>query len=439
MDTKDTTKPNFPWGEHESERVEFKQTWSDTAQKTMIAFANTYGGTLYFGVKDDGTPLGVDDYDKIERSIFSFARNGVEPDMSKLVRVNPIHTPDGKIIVAAQVLLGDDRPYTFKNKSWTNGGVFIRVGSSSLQAKRSEIMSMAKDLIPWEERISRRQDLSFDEARRICEGRSVSFSQANFVGYGITDTHGRYTNLGLLLSDQNTENLKLSEFLGDGGRFSGGLTLTGSILRQREDALAYLKKVNSPRVTKTSGPEERIDAYPWPPVAVREALTNCIVHRDFNIDLASPTTVNIFPDRMVFQTIATLPEGLTIEDLYLDGFSFCKNRYLSDLFLRLHWMEKSGSGFTDIFSGYAKSPLKPSCTCSTRIFRITLPKLLEAANLREKILGLINAFGYLSAKELEEKTNAARSTLNKALKELVDAEQIVKNGAGRNTSYSPKN
>ena len=59
-----------------------------------------------------------------------------------------------------------------------------RLGSSSVQAGRSEIMSMAKDLIPWEDRISRRQDLSFEEARCICTNRGLPFSLANVVGYG---------------------------------------------------------------------------------------------------------------------------------------------------------------------------------------------------------------------------------------------------------------
>ena len=424
------------WAEHESERVEFKQTWSETAQKTMIAFANSFGGTIYFGVADDAQAIGIDSFDKIERAVFTFARNGVEPDMSGLVRVRPIHLPDGKTIAAVQILPGDDRPYAFKNKSWTNGGVYIRVGSSSLQAKRAEIMGMAKDLIPWEERMARRQDLTFEEARRICASRGLSFSEANYVGYGITDTYGRFTNFGLLISDQNIENLKISEFLGEGGRFSGGPTFAGSILRQREDALQFLSQKNVPKSVKVPGPEERVDAYLWPPIAVREALTNCIVHRDFNIDLASPTAVNIFADRMVFQTIAALPEGLMIEDLYQDGFSFCRNRYLSDLFQRLHWMEKAGSGFTDIFLSYANSALKPSCTCSNRIFKITLPKLLETTNLNEKVLALIRANGSLSARELETKIDAARSTLNKALKELVDTQQIVRIGAGRSTRYS---
>ncbi|MDO5530664.1 RNA-binding domain-containing protein [Sutterella sp.] len=431
------TETTQPWGRHESERVEFKQAWSDTAQKTMIAFANTYGGTIYFGVDNDGKGVGVEDFDRIERTVFTFARNGVEPDMSSLIRVKPIALPDGKTVAAVQVLLGDDRPYAFKNKNWTNGGVFIRVGSSSLQAERSEIMGMAKDLIPWEERIARFQDLTFEEARRICQTRAVPFSEANFVGYGIADTYGRFTNFGLLLSDQNREHIKISEFLGEDDRYSGGPELKGSILKQREDALKILEQNNLPRSTKTTDGEERIDVNPWPPVAVREALTNCIVHRDFNIDLPSPTTVNIFADRMVFQTVATLPAGLTIEDLYQDGFSFCRNRFLSELFLRLRWMEKAGSGFADIFAGYEESFLKPSCACSTRIFKITLPKLQKSPTLNEKVAALIREYGSLSPKELQGKVNVPRSTLNKALKELVDSKMILRTGAGRSTCYIP--
>ena len=392
---------------------------------------------IFFGVADDGQPVGVQSFDKIERAVFTFARNGVEPDMSGLIKVKPIHLADGKVVAEVQILPGDDRPYSFKDKSWTNGGVFVRLGSSSLQASRSEIMSMAKDLIPWEERISRRQDLSFEEARRICSNRGLPFSPVNFVGYGIQDTHGRFTTVGRLISDQNDENLKISQFLGEDGRFSGGVTLSGSILKQREDALQYLAQINVAKSVKVAGPQERIDTYLWPPIAVREALTNCIVHRDFNIDLASPTTVNIFGDRMVFQTISTMPAGVSLDQLLSDGFSLCKNRYLSDLFTRLHWMEKAGSGFTDIFLNYANSSSKPSCSCDNRVLKITLPKLFEATTLSEKIVAFLRANGSLSARELEANVEVARSTLNKALKDLVDAQQIVRIGAGRSTRYVP--
>ena len=428
-----TANEECPWGRRATQRLEFAPAWSDAAQRAMVAFANTYGGTVYFGLNEAGVPLGVDDFDEIERSIFSFARNGVNPDMSRLIRVKPIHLPDGKTAAAAQILPGDDRPYAFKNKGWTNGGVFIRIGASSLQARRSDIMSMAKDLMPWEARISRRQDLTFNEARSICEKASLPWTEANFVQYGIADANGLFTNFGFLISDQNDQNLKISKFLGEGGRYAGGITLAGSILKQREDALQHLSKLNAPLMGKTAGPEER--AYPWPPSAVREALTSSIAHRDYSISLASPITVIVFSDRMVFQTVATLPEGLTMADLFLDGFSACMNRRITQLFIRLHWMEEAGSNFAGIFAGYASSRAKPSCTCSTRIFRISLPKRFDAANLNERTAELIRVHGSLSARELVEKIDAARSTLNKTLKALVVARQIIKTGAGRSTRY----
>ena len=111
------------------------------------------------------------------------------------------------------------------------------------------------------------------------------------------------------------------------------------------------------------------------------------------------------------------------------------NRRITQLFIRLHWMEEAGSNFAGIFAGYASSRAKPSCTCSTRIFRISLPKRFDAANLNERTAELIRVHGSLSARELVEKIDAARSTLNKTLKALVDARQIIKTGAGRSTRY----
>lgn len=78
-----TANEECPWGRRATQRLEFAPAWSDAAQRAMVAFANTYGGTVYFGLNEPGVPLGVDDFDEIERSIFSFARNGVNPDMSR--------------------------------------------------------------------------------------------------------------------------------------------------------------------------------------------------------------------------------------------------------------------------------------------------------------------------------------------------------------------
>ena len=98
--------------EPEGRQLEYKQTWSDSVKKTMIAFANDVGGTLVFGVADDGEVVGCN-FDQIERSVRSFARDGVEPPMSDLLQVSKREV-DGKDLAFVRIAPGSKRPYAFR-------------------------------------------------------------------------------------------------------------------------------------------------------------------------------------------------------------------------------------------------------------------------------------------------------------------------------------
>ena len=420
----------------ESARIEFEETWSEVAEKALVAFANTYCGTLYLGMKNNAEPVGVEDFERTARTVLAFARHGVEPDMSRLVRVDPRTLPDGKEVIEIRVLPGDDRPYAFREKGWATGGVYVRVGSASVQATRADIKDMAMNTIPWEEGIVRKQTLSYNEVRRVCQSHSVPFERANHLDYGITDARGRYTNFGFLLSDQNHEEIRINEFLGEGGRLSGVTLLSGSIRKQREDAQRFLLQCGASGNDGT-GAENDGDIHGWPLAAVREALTLCLLHHDFECKETTPVTVNVCADRMEFLSLVSLPARLTIRDLQQVGSTFSKNRRLRELFLRLRWTEKAGSGFSDIFVSYSCSVKNPTCSGSARILKIALPKLQNVPSLSEKIVFHLRTYGVLGARKLEEKTNAARSSLNKALRELVEAKRIVRVGNGRSTRYMP--
>ena len=251
----------------------------------------------------------------------------------------------------------------------------------------------------------------------------------------LTPSAGGFTNLALLVSDQNPEKVNVNRFTGEGGRLKESREFTGSILQQRTDALSYLRELNRPVMQKTAEAAERIDQYPWPPIAVREALTNCLVHHEFGTDFTSPTAVNLFEDRLVFQTVSSLPFNVTVEDLYIDGFSFCRNNRLAELFHRLGWMEKVGSGFTEIFAGYAASVRKPSCSTTGRIFRITLPKLTVEGTLAERIIELLRVTPGLARKDLEATLGLSKPAVAAELKKLVDSDLVERLGTARATRY----
>ena len=107
--------------EHEGARVEFKEAWTETAKKTLIAFANTLGGDMFFGVTDDGIAKGLckKEIDGISRSIHQFCRSGTEPVMTDIVSTESIAIGNGTYLLRVSVEPGEDRPYALKGKRYT--------------------------------------------------------------------------------------------------------------------------------------------------------------------------------------------------------------------------------------------------------------------------------------------------------------------------------
>ena len=108
-------------------QTEFKQVWTQTAEKTLIAFANGLGGTLFFGIRDDGVPMGLSkkDADQITRSVALFCRNGVEPPMSNLLKFQCESIDESKVVLRVDVQRGNTRPYGFKGRRFS-GGAYVR-------------------------------------------------------------------------------------------------------------------------------------------------------------------------------------------------------------------------------------------------------------------------------------------------------------------------
>ncbi len=419
----------------ESQTVEFKKTWSDTAKKTLIAFANGVGGVLYFGVDDAGNVTGITNKDAIARSVYDFARQGVEPPLADSLNVENM-TIDGKTVVSVHVASGEGKPYAFKGKRWDAGGIFVRVGTSSVAAKHEEIVSLvrASDPRPWETRPSILQELSFSQASKIFSDHHLSWTENHYLGLGLINGERRFTNLAYLLSDQNPTVVKISFYDTLDNRFSRGVVVRGSILSQMIELRYALDKVNTPVINKQTGRQERENIFPYPPLSLREALTNCLAHRDY--DFTMDSTINVYNDRIVFLTIGGLPPEISLEEALMDGFNFCRNSRLADIFHRLEWMENFGTGFRDIFSGYAHSAFQPICENNNRIFKICLPRLDREASLDVRILALLAQGDAMSRQMIEEKLKSPRSTVSKALKQLMDAGKIRKQGNGRSTSYT---
>lgn len=422
--------------------TEFKREYTDEIKKTVVAFANTRGGVLLIGVEDDGMVVGVQDVDETMLKVTNALRDSIKPDITMFLLCEK-REMEGKDVVAVSVQKGTACPYYLAAKGLRPEGVFIRQGASTVPATGSAILKMIKetDGDDYEAARSLNQDLTFQDAERFFAEEHIPFGQEQKRTLGLVSEDGVFTNLGLLLSDQCMHTAKLAVFQGSSKTvFKDRAEFSGSLFKQIEEIYAYIDRFNR---TRAEFPGlKRVDTRDYPPEAVREAMLNAIVHRDYSY--SASTFISIFDDRIECVTLGGLPKGIAMSDVMM-GVSVPRNRRLANIFYRLHLIEAFGTGMLKIKECYVGCPGQPAVEASENAFKITLPNVnyeaetsVQKKPLSEKeqrILEYISARPSASRAEIEAATGLSQSVTVRALKKLLELGLIQKRGNGKNTKY----
>ena len=250
----------------ESETVELKEIVVEDLKKEVIAFANSAGGTVYVGVTDDGSVVGVDSPDQAMQQVANMVRNSIKPDVTMLVRYEAKQV-DGKTILSVEVQRGTDRPYYLAKKGLRPEGVYVRQGTSSVPATDAAIRRMIKDTDgdSFENMRSLEQELTFEATKEEFQNRKLAFDRPQMKTLGILNTDGIYTNLGLLLSEQCAHTVKAAVFEGtDQSVFRDRQEFAGSLLKQLNDVYEFIDRRN--QVHSTFDKLRRIDERDYPEV-----------------------------------------------------------------------------------------------------------------------------------------------------------------------------
>lgn len=422
--------------------TEFKREYTDEIKKTVVAFANTSGGELLVGVEEDGTVAGVPDVDETMLKVTNALRDSIKPDITMFLLCEK-REMDGKDIVAVSVQKGTACPYYLEAKGLRPEGVFVRQGASTVPATGSAILKMIKetDGDDYEAARSLNQELTFQDAERFFAEEYIPFEQEQKRTLGLVSEDGIFTNLGLLLSDQCMHTTKLAVFQGSSKTvFKDRAEFSGSLFKQMEEIYAYIDRFN--RIRAEFPGLKRVDTRDYPPEALREAMLNAIVHRDYSY--SASTFISIFDDRIEFVTLGGLPKGIAMSDVMM-GVSVPRNRRLANIFYRLHLIEAFGTGMLKIKECYVGCPGQPAVEASENAFKITLPNVnyeaetsVQKKPLSEKeqrILEYISAKLSASRAEIEAATGLSQSVTVRALKKLLELGLIQKRGNGKNTKY----
>lgn len=437
----------------ENETVELKSIVVDDIKKEIIAFANSDGGTLYIGIRDDGEVVGLNDPDGTALQVSNMVRDSIKPDVTMFLHYKTIEEA-GKKIIEINVQRGTDRPYYLAKKGMHPEGVYVRQGYSAVPATDTAIRRMIKetDGDRFETMRCLEQELTFEATEKEFQFRNEEFGPQQMRTLKLVDNDGLYSNLALLLSDQNPYTIKVAVFQGTTQMiFKDRREFGGSLMKQMNEVYEYIDFRNQTRATieKLS----RIDVRDYPVIAVREALLNLIVHRDYSFSASA--LISIYDDRIELVSIGGLMPGIDLEDV-LAGLSVCRNQNLANVFYRLHLIEAYGTGLTKILEAYEGASEKPVISTTKNSFKIALPNVnakyevktvpasienippvpaSKADRNEQRILIYVREHGAITRPEVEELLGISASTASRLIKKMVWSGLLVQDGKARNSRY----
>lgn len=412
----------------ESRSLEYKENMdSNTFMKTISAYANYGNGVIIFGITDDGRVKGVSNPEKAALNLENKINDSMNPVPEYSIEIR------GDSTVALTVYEGNYKPYLYRGKAYK------RNDSATIEVSRMEYGRLVLE----------GQDKSFEEIPAA--GQQLEFSQLERELVRVTGISGLSTdilktlelysdkagfnNAAALLADENT-------FMGiDMIRFGAGIDEIMdretfekmSIISQLGESIRIFKKYY--QYEKIDGAERRT-IEKVPEKAFREAIANALVHRLWDVNAS--IRVSMFEDRIEISSPGGLPAGISEEE-YLNGqVSILRNPIIGNVFFRLKYIEKFGTGIMRINHAYERALEKPSYRIFANSICVSLPVITLQDGLSEKekvILRLIRKKGTAARSILEQESGMGRDAVIRVLNELLKRNIIVKRGKGRGTRY----
>ncbi|MCD7785571.1 MAG: putative DNA binding domain-containing protein [Oscillospiraceae bacterium] len=354
--------------------------------KSVSAFANGIGGALIFGVSDDETLVGLDDAKDASEKISEAIKTKMDPIPDIVLK---IHKEDGKEFVVLDVKSGMETPYYYIG----DGGhiAFVRVGNESIPADATALkrLVMKGSNITFDS-ISTRYNFSgfaFTKLRSVYRQRTKKeLSESDFASFGLVDEDGMLTNAGALLADESPirhSRLFCTRWYGL-DKASGIMEalddreVSGSLITLLQAGEEFVNNNTKKRWKKTGN--GRIEMPEYPERAVLECIVNALIHRDYSI-LGSEVHIDIFDDRIEITSPGGMPDGSAVQNLDTDNvISKRRNPVIADVFSRMNYMERRGSGFKKIKDDYHfavnyRPELEPKFYSDISTFKVTLYNL----------------------------------------------------------------
>lgn len=438
----------------ENQNIEYKESWRDEYLKWICGFANAQGGKMFIGVDDHGNITGLTDYKRLMDEI----PNKAVSHLGLVVDIN-LHEQAGKHYIEI-ITEASSVPISY------HGSYHYRSGSTKQELKGTALHQflLKKMGVSWEQKPA--PGVSLND---IDEGVVKSFLQKALAKQRIsgnaaeTDTltllknlelvneNGEFLLAALLLFGKKPKKYAPAAYfkIGRFGKSHGDLKfqdiIEGNLLEMPDKVMEILDRLYLVRPISYKG-LQRIEGLEYPEQALREAILNAIIHKDY-----SDTTIflRVYDDRLVLWNPGKLPESMTIEQLKGKHDSKPRNRLIADVFFMAGYIEAWGRGINIIMEGCKNYGLPEPLIeeeqggISITFFKdIYTEDYLNNLGLQErhiKALLFIKENGRITNAQFQELLNVSKRTVTNDLQFLMDENYLEKTGTrGRGTYYTLK-
>ena len=422
--------------------------------KSVSAFANGLGGSLFFGVDDDGILKGLDNVQYVCETISSKIRDYMDP----LPDVEMIpHRIDNLDILQLKINTGSYTPYYYVGDGQRIA--FVRVGEESLPATAEQMLRLVLkgsnktyDSLHTDYNA---EDYTFTILANTFKTRtSQEWNKKYLLSFGLVTNTGTLTHAGALFADDCPlwqSRLYCTRWDGKTkGDAINDAEFTGNVLMLLREAMNFVKSNTKKGWEKL--PNGRKNKPEYAERAVLEAMVNHFIHRDYTV-MGGEVHLDIYDDRLAVTSPGGMYNGMLIQDLDIaDVSSERRNPILANVMAQLDYMEKRGSGLTRIcnetqaLDGY-KDELKPVFKSTPTQFQTIIFASSDNQNVgdfvgdmsetklterQQKILNLIKESPTISAKQMSETLSVTTRTIERDLSMMKKAGVLKREGKDNN-------
>lgn len=413
--------------DRESRNLEYKVDITKSFLKTVSAYANYGTGTIIFGVSDDKAVVGLDNIEQKCLQIENTINDNMNPMPNYHIVINDNNT------ISLLVYEGMFKPYFYKNKAYK------RSDSSSVEVDRLELNRLILEGMnqTFEEQVSSKQELSFHvlEKTLINELKIEKLSTDILKTLELFTANGEFNNAAALLADHNQfKGIDMIRFGSTISEIRDRKTLENvSVLTQFHEALKLFLQYY--QYEKIDGAVRR-NIELIPEKAFREALANALVHRLWDVN--ANVKISMFDDRIEISSPGSLLPDISVEE-YLNGqISVFRNPIIGNIFFRLNYIEKFGTGIKRINEAYYENIVKPKYQVYENSILVILPVLnahSDLTNEEKLIIQCLSRHQLLNRSQLDKMIGFHKAKTGRILKGLLAQNIIEKIGKGKDTKY----